>query len=683
MAQSKIQKIRITLTKNNKTEFLDFLQNSGLIQIISIDDFLETNEEKKLSTKSIKTLQKHELNQANAEFTINIISPFAKKKSIFAGPLEIDLNEAKEIYKTFEYKKVFEECKSSEDKIIQNKNHINSLEQKLKIYKNWVDLDIELNEVEGSNETIIKLGSIKTLSFEEFENDLEKLSNLFSLKIINKNIAETNFRIISDNKIKEDILKLLQEYKFQEAELPKTNQNIKQLIEDTENEIKESKRVIKSETKNLKTISKNLDNIKIIHDYSTWEIEKLNAEKECYQTEYSISIYAWIQKKYLNKVQKNLENISREFLIENLELNENEVPPVIIENSRIMRPFEAVTNTYGLPKHSELDPTPYLSVFFILFFALCLTDAGYGILMFITMWAIQKFFKLPSATKKLIRLLMYGGIVTFVIGTLFGGWFGFEAEKMPEFLTNSDNTMFKGQIINAVKSPLTVLILSLALGFVQILLGVFMKLFHNYKHFDKKEALLETGPWTILLTGIGLFILSKAAITNITFSLIASIVLYTGLATIILIKIIESISEALKTSKNNGIINKIINILIKGIIIGFIQGILSLYNLVGYMSDILSYSRLLALGLATAIIGMAVNTIAILMNDMIPYVGWLFMIIIFIGGHIFNLVINALGAFIHSGRLQFVEFFGKFMEGGGDEFKRFSKKSKYIYIKNN
>jgi V/A-type H+-transporting ATPase subunit I len=120
----------------------------------------------------------------------------------------------------------------------------------------------------------------------------------------------------------------------------------------------------------------------------------------------------------------------------------------------------------------------------------------------------------------------------------------------------------------------------------------------------------------------------------------------------------------------------------KNIIAKLLSGVLSLYGLVGYMSDVLSYSRILALGLATAIIALAVNTIAELTGG-IPYIGWLLMTIIFVGGHVFNLVINALGSFIHSGRLQFVEFFTKFMEGGGDEFKAFSKKSKYIYIKNN
>ena len=99
------------------------------------------------------------------------------------------------------------------------------------------------------------------------------------------------------------------------------------------------------------------------------------------------------------------------------------------------------------------------------------------------------------------------------------------------------------------------------------------------------------------------------------------------------------------------------------------SGLYGLYGTIGYFSDTMSYSRLLALGLASAIIGMVVNKIAFLMGSMIPVVGWVFVPVILIGGHVFNLVINVLGSFIHAGRLQFVEFFTKFFEGGGRPFK--------------
>lgn len=171
---------------------------------------------------------------------------------------------------------------------------------------------------------------------------------------------------------------------------------------------------------------------------------------------------------------------------------------------------------------------------------------------------------------------------------------------------------------------------------------------------------MDTGSWAFMLTGIGFFIISAAGVLPAPAQTIGQWWVILGAVILILTQ---------GRDKKNPIAR-------------VLSGVLSLYGLVSYMSDILSYSRLLALGLATTIIALAVNVIVDLAAGM-PYIGWLVAIVIFIGGHVFNLVINTLGSFIHSGRLQFVEFFSKFMEGGGKEFQAFGKKNKYVYLKNN
>ena len=262
--------------------------------------------------------------------------------------------------------------------------------------------------------------------------------------------------------------------------------------------------------------------------------------------------------------------------------------------------------------------------------------------------------------ENLVRLLMYGGILTFIMGILFGGWFGLTPEQAPSFLTTMKDgkLMFIGQTFDALGNAMQILILSLSLGFIQTLFGLWLNFIHNYRSINKKEAILDNLPWALILTVIGLFILVAAGILP---AILKTPVIYLLYAVVVFIIFTQG-------RKQSNIIAK------------FFSGVLSLYGLVGYMSDVLSYSRLLALGLATAIIGMAVNTIAVLANG-IPYIGIIFAIIILIVGHIFNLGINALGSFIHSGRLQFVEFFGKFLEGGGAPFRPLSRESKFIQLK--
>lgn len=660
MALSKIQKIRLITISKHREEILEALQNTGCTEIISLVN--EESSKDKDSQQILKKLQKLELEQANIEFAIKALKPYEVKKSFFEQPMTLSIEEVLAITKNFDHKKVISEVIRIEDKNVKEKNNIALIESKLKEYQPWKSLNIDLEDINGTKENKVRLGSIKTLQFEEYLEKFNAISKLTHIEVVTKTENETFFYIIFDKTLEESISKLLNEYKFSEADIPLNKGKLISVFQDLKKELKESTRSIVQESKEFHKLAKNLDNLKVTYDYLEWEIEKSSVAKTINKTHFSSTITAWAIKKSVKKIQEELEKISKEILIEEIEPEEGEIPPVTLVNSNFMSPFEAVTKTYGLPLYSELDPTPYLSVFFIIFFALCLTDAGYGIIMFITMWAVQRFMKLPIGTKNLVRLLMYGGIATFFVGAIFGGWFGMTADQVPEFLTTTNaegEKMFILQKINALTDPLTVLILALGLGYVQITLGIFMKLFHNYKNFDKKEAILDSAPWGVLMTGIGFFVLTQASVLPIEMAVV-------GKWWIIISVIIVVLTQG--RDKKNPIFK-------------LLSGILSLYGLVGYMSDILSYSRLLALGLATAIIGLAVNVIALLMKDMIPYFGWVLMIVILIGGHIFNLLINALGSFIHSGRLQFVEFFGKFMEGGGEEFKPFNKKSKYIYIK--
>ena len=169
--------------------------------------------------------------------------------------------------------------------------------------------------------------------------------------------------------------------------------------------------------------------------------------------------------------------------------------------------------------------------------------------------------------------------------------------------------------------------------------------------------MIDDFPWVFILSVIGLLIMVSAGVLPDFLATPFKYLMYVAVAGIILTQGREKKNPVLK----------------------FLLGVLGLYNLVGYLSDVLSYSRLLALGLATSIIGLAVNTIANMVNG-VPYVGIVLAIIVLIGGHAFNLGINALGAFIHSGRLQFVEFFTKFLEGGGKAFSPLRRESKFVRL---
>jgi V/A-type H+/Na+-transporting ATPase subunit I len=337
-----------------------------------------------------------------------------------------------------------------------------------------------------------------------------------------------------------------------------------------------------------------------------------------------------------------------------IEKKPKETPPVALKNTKSMEPFEAVTNIYGKPKYSELDPTPPLSIFFLISFGLALTDAGYGIIMMLMMWLVEKYFRLKKEMQKMIRLLFYAGAATTVMGALTGGWFGITLENLPESTVKSVLLGFK--VIDPVSNPMQLLVVAFAIGIVQLL---FAWLVRAYDHARKKEytaMLFDDIAWFVMVIVLLLWAGSSQGIILEEFTQPLKI----GLLSIVAI-------VALTGGRSHK------NPLLK---IG--AGVLSLYGLVSFLSDTLSYSRLLALGLATGIIALVVNMIAVMIGTSIPGVGWVIAVFVLLGGHIFNLGINALGAFIHSGRLQYVEFFPKFLEGGGLPYRPFGRVSKYV-----
>ncbi len=657
MAITPVQKIQLAVTKAHKKKLLEVLQNFGAFQVNDTSEDMPAQD-----NEDLKEYQKVGLNFANVEFAIKLLTPYAEKKGFLAGPITLSEEEIEKRAKDFEYKKVVKECNDIEEAITKAKNELSALNNEKESYTPWKKLKTNLENLEGTDTTGIALGIIKTPLLQDALKAIEGVSALTSVEKVAEEGTNTYLAIVFDKDEEKDLRKALAEFKFTEAELPLATGLLKEYLKTIDDSIKENEDTLKKEEEKLKKLAKNMDDLKVVQDYLGWQKEKLETVQKFGNTERVFIINGWIEAKKRTQLEEMLDKETKEYALAELPLEEDEKPPVVIQNSSFMSPFETLTRMYGLPKHDEMDPTPYLSVFFILFFALCLTDAGYGIVMFAATALALKFLKLGEGSKRLVKLLMYGGIVTAVIGAIFGGWFGFVAEDMPEFLTytaESGEVMFIFQQINSVTNPLAVLIMALGLGFLQILVGTYMKLIHDYRTGDKKDAIMDTGTWAFMLTGIGFYILTAAGVIP-------------GLGEVGKWWVILATLGLIVTQGRDK----------KNIIAKILSGVLSLYGLVSYMSDILSYSRLLALGLATTIIGLAVNVIVDLAGNL-PYIGWLFAAVIFIGGHLFNLVINTLGSFIHSGRLQFVEFFSKFMEGGGKEFKPLSKKNKYVFIKNN
>lgn len=660
MAVVPMQKIGMLVHKQEKEEILNFLQDKSVLHLTDAQ-----GEEGLAPAELSEDLHQLHYQAAELEFAIHFLSRFETKKKGLQAMVDGDIVKASQedidvVKVDFKWKKAVETCKNLEEAMVDLQNEKKILTELREKLSPWTHHQAPLNEPRETQTSKSLFASCPLKEWNELKSEIAGSSELAVIEMDNIVEGTVYFQVICEKSLASSIEGMVLTHKGEMVELPELKGNPKEELQSISRRFHE----IDTETAKLEESAKketpSLRNLRILFDAVNWELIQKEADRKFAVTESSVLVTGWVPKKGVKSLKADLHSVNPNFELFEMEPDEGESAPVLLVNKGLLKPFESVTGIYGLPLPNEMDPTPYLAIFFIVFFGLALTDAIYGLLMFAIMFSVLRFLKIPKKSQGLIRLLMYAGLITFFAGALYGGWASMTPDQAPGFLTTLNDAgekVFRFQKIDAIKNPMGVLILSLVLGYVQVLFGVILNFVHKFKTESKKYAMIDDFPWVFILSVIALQIMLAVGLLPEAMSGFLMILTWIAVAGIILTQGREKKNPILK----------------------LLSGVLGLYGLVGYLSDILSYSRLLALGLATAIIGLAVNTIAGMVNG-IPYVGIVLAIIVLIGGHTFNIGINALGAFIHSGRLQFVEFFTKFLEGGGKAFEPLRKKSKFVRV---
>lgn len=401
--------------------------------------------------------------------------------------------------------------------------------------------------------------------------------------------------------------------------------------------------------------------LKKMSDITRWDSERAMMVTNLPTTERTIMVTAFAPRYHLAALQAELTTKLPHHAVEVLEIMPDESLPTEIINSNLLKPFETVTRLYGAPAYRDLDPTPVLSLFFFIFFGICLSDAGYGLTLMLLTGLVLWRYHLESSTKQLMTLLFYGGVSTFLAGILFGGYFGID---LPAYVSSYPQLQFllDWQKFDPINNPLPVFYMALVLGFIQVAFGIFLNLYRKINLGETKAALLDDAPWLYLFALAALYLANMVGYVNSSLGSLLnnhSTIIF-GSAVVLLV--------VTQGRDKESIVGKIL------------FGILGLYNTVGYFADILSYSRLMALGLATGALAFSINSIAGFIGGDSLGVGTIFMIMVLILGHSLNVAISLLGTFINSARLQFVEFFSKFSTGTGRSFVPFRKETRHVII---
>ena len=675
MAKLPMKRVEIYGLKTHRKSILEALQRYGVLEPISVD-LSEDGFEKMDTSSSAATFAKA---RSNLEQSLEVLKKYSPEDvpllAMFSGKKMLSVEQYYEMVDNSD--RVMNIAHELNDLSKQNSELVADIAKKensILALNPWLNLDIPMNFM-GTKKTSVLIGVFP----EEYElkDILEQYNEILSdegnsqdemysvdVEIISSAPQQTCAVIICRKEKRAEIESYLRNIGFSRPQYVSTEIPANE-IENLKNLIQLDKSMIEKNTKRIETQSKHRDLLKFMVDYYTMRIEKYHTLADTNQRKKFFVIYGYVPEKYTGRLEDELVR-KYNAAVEISDVSEEDNPPVLLKNNSISEPVETVLETYSMPNKHEIDPTFIMSLFYYFLFGMMLSDAGYGLLMIIgCAFVILRYPDMNIGIKKTLKMFFYCGISTFIWGVLFGGFFG-DAVKVISTTFFGTSVTIPPLWFEPIKDPMRMLVFSFAVGIVHLFVGLGIKFYQMAKDGDIKGAIYDVVFWYLLVGGGVVYLLTMDMFINmaeLTFRLppevgtAAAVCAGVGALGIILFAGRSSKNPAKRVAK----------------------GLYELYGVTGYLSDILSYSRLLALGLATGVIAQVFNQMGSMFGG--GFLGAICFTLVFVIGHTLNMAINLLGAYVHTNRLQFVEFFGKFYEGGGEKFKPFSVHTNYFKFK--
>jgi len=528
-------------------------------------------------------------------------------------------------------------------------NARNKIELAIIGLKPWIAYEIPL-EIQETKYTYVSMGIVPAdADVNRIRRILKRTSEQFELSLIAADAEYQYLSLIYLKDAEEQIHDVLKQYGFSQVSFKDLTGSVGENIARYESELAAIAKNMAEVEKELVEMVACKEAIRLFYDYLAVERDRAKAFGNVLVTKRTFYIDGWIPAEESKKLAALLEKHGCHFEI--IEPEKGEETPVLLKNNNFITPIESITDLYDVPNSKEVDPTPIYAFFYICFFGIMFADIGYGLLLAALSFAAVKSGRLEGNTRKFIKQLGYCGVSTFIWGVVFGSFFG-------NLVTVVSETFFGKTVsirplwINPVENAMTMLYFSCILGIVHIFVALGVKAYSRIREGKMAEAFNDAFLWHILITGLVL--------------LLAGENLFTGAA------------GAGKWMSIAGAAGILLLPAFTGKGTGRLMGLWNLYGITNYLADVLSYARLLALCLAGSVLAQVFNMIASLFGGSL--LGVIPFILIVVAAHIFNFLLSGLGAFVHSIRLQYVEFFGKFFEGKGTPFQPFMKNTKYVRI---
>ncbi len=667
MAVMPMQRIGIYALKNRRKQILELLQRRGVVEIHA--GKADPSVFRQTDTAPAKARFENNTNTLQAALeALDKLEP--EQKSLFAaleGRTPIALTRYEETVRSVsETLKTASHINVLWKKCADNRAEILRLETQIRMLEPWMKLDISMRTI-GTASTSVFIGSFP----EEYTEEALKAKiaegapdvDGVVVEVLSTGAQQTCAFILCHAAAGLKLETFLRSIGFTYPAEP-SKRPPRERVQHLQSRIEKLQAEIEAAEAEIRTYKALRGALQYTIDYFAMRIEKYDVLGQLWQSAHVFVITGYIPAESAPALEAELTK-GYDAYVELEAPDDTEDTPVLLKNNGFAAPVEGVLESYSMPGKKEIDPSTIMAVFYYFLFGMMLSDAGYGLLMVLGCgFALAKFKNMEPGLKKSLKMFLYCGISTVFWGVMFGSFFGDAVTVIAKTFFGADVTIPALWFV-PVDEPMRLLLFSFLIGIIHIFAGLGVQFYQLARVGQWKDAVFDVVSWYLLVGGGIVYLLSMqmfADMVSLPFLLPAAVgsagAIAAGIGALLII---------LTAGRDS-----------KSPVKRLLKGLYGLYGVSSYLSDILSYSRLLALGLATGVIASVFNQMGAMLGN--GPVGVIVFLFAFIVGHTLNLGINVLGAYVHTNRLQFVEFFGKFFEGGRRKFAPFTAKTKYFKI---
>ncbi|NLB44466.1 MAG: V-type ATP synthase subunit I [Clostridiaceae bacterium] len=641
----KMEKLTVIGLREERDPIMDTLMRLGAVELIEPPAEQETSAEEAALVPERQAIQGEISLMSRLEMAIDIARRrHPVKRKMFSGRRQVD---AATLMGVAGREK---ELLGQIARIEQNQTRIAELRQQLghlatlrDLLQPWEGLDLDLKQQQTAHVQVF-LGSLDTPEMlRQAETQLreevpESLLTVLSEDEGGLRCAAATLRSRSD--LARSILRKAGFSPLPEIDTPGTPS---EQLSRISGQIREIQQELARREQELDELAQSGADFEVLHDFLLIRHDRLKASSDLPGSQHTFWLQGWVPAHLVKSVARGLESRFMVALSHEPAGPEDEYP-ILLSNSKLVKPYEVIVEMFSPPSTREQDPTPLLAPFFFFFFGMMLSDIGYGLLLSGLCALLLFKVKAKGEMGRMVKMLFLCGISSVIWGFLFGSFFG----DMVSVLSQG-RLVIPALWFNPMDDATKLMIWSMIFGVIHLFAGMGAKAYLLFVTGRGKDAVLDIFPWYLIIAGLGILLGGIGGQTGLYLAL-------TGASVLVLFG-------------GRGTRNPVMRLL---------KGLLSLYDITSYISDILSYTRILALVLATSVIAMVVNLLGFLGGPSIT--GFFFYVLVAILGHGLNLALSALSAYVHTSRLHYVEFFGKFYDGGGRLWRPLTIKTRYVDI---